>query len=442
HTGVFYNRYENLRKMGFDAFYTLETVTRSFERVGSYVSDAEHYQSVLKTLRDTPARDMILCLTMQNHGGYTYWDFAREYGASPAFEGTYSADTQLALSNYCYLLERSDAALGDLITSLKAFEEPVWVVFFGDHLPPLGAQAYEELGLSLEGDAGHSVPYLIWSNRQNAPVKTDLKAYELPAYALSLCGLGQDPFFAHVEKLRAQGLEPDEVYERLSYDALFGAQYAYRAAAYSPEAPDYRVGGRMTLLGLKALKAGDGVLLEPVLQNSDQAYTLLVNGETFQQGHPLPDGTLSVLCAMPDGRGRVLNESSELSYADAADLLNGAAALECEQVPLSSLQFELFRNELWSSYCVFRSVETVSGLPLALTLEGKALQETPADSMNGAGQYSLYEGNGKLYWSVDKKEMRLFGLTSEGAAAYLSTREMLLYLQREGEKRLFKAVLQ
>ena len=49
-------------------------------------------------------RDLVFLLTMQNHGGYTYFDFREKYGAPTPFTNQYSAATEKVAANFCYLL--------------------------------------------------------------------------------------------------------------------------------------------------------------------------------------------------------------------------------------------------------------------------------------------------------------------------------------------------
>lgn len=112
-----------------------------------------------------------------------------------------SERTCAILTNYCWLLEQSDAALESFITQLSDLDEPTMVVFFSDHIPPLGTDVYEEIGISATGDAGHLTPYFIWSNDGGiAPGETNLYSWQLGAYALTLAGMNDDPFFAYVER--------------------------------------------------------------------------------------------------------------------------------------------------------------------------------------------------------------------------------------------------
>jgi hypothetical protein len=108
--------------------------------------------------------------TIQNHMSYT----ADKYGADYAFP---AVETDLDLSDavntmlevYIEGARDADAMLGRLRDYFGSQDEPVVLVFFGDHLPYLGDNqlGYQELGLTGETwDAltSYCTPYVIWAN--------------------------------------------------------------------------------------------------------------------------------------------------------------------------------------------------------------------------------------------------------------------------------------
>ena len=87
-----------------------------------------------------------MSISMQNHGGYTekYPNFneqIRTLGAS------YSDANQ-----YLSLLHESDKALEYLISYFQSVDDPVEIVFFGDHQPSLNTNFYK--GLNGKGLSG------------------------------------------------------------------------------------------------------------------------------------------------------------------------------------------------------------------------------------------------------------------------------------------------
>ena len=115
--------------------------------------------------------------TIQNHMSYT----ADKYGADYEYPAvplnvTVSDTVQSMLNVYVEGARDSDAMLGDLKDYFAAQEEPVVLVFFGDHLPYLGDNqiGYAELGMAEQvywDELGsYKTPFVIWANDAAAEV--------------------------------------------------------------------------------------------------------------------------------------------------------------------------------------------------------------------------------------------------------------------------------
>ena len=433
YNGVYYNRYTNLRMLGFDSFFTLDTTVTPFEKKGMFVSDEEHYRAVLHQLSETEGRDFIFCLTMQNHGGYDYDDFRVTYGAQTPFSNQVSDRAAAILTNYCWLLEQSDSALEGFLTALEKVEEPTVVVFFSDHIPPFGTDVYEELGVPTAGDAGHLTPYFIWSNTGNEAGETNLYAWQLGAYALTLAGVNDDPFLAYVERLRQASAEvsPDELtgdigsdaaYDLLSYDALFGQQYAYDEGGLSPENEDFQIGGRMTLEGLDAAEVAGAVYLRPKLAIEGQAWKLEVNGAQRDVSCVEADqGELTLRCVMVGGDGKLLNQSNAITCQSAQELLEESGELPMETWPLWESDYEP-AGDAWYQTCrIYKSVDTFPAPGgTALTADGGRWQWQPTYGLSRAGQYAV-DDEGHVWLAVEKN------VDGEMLKAQLKAWEMTLY---------------
>ena len=416
YNGVYYNRYHNLRMLGFDSFFTLDTTVTPFEKKGMFVSDEEHYRAILHQLSETEGRDFIFCLTMQNHGGYDYDDFRITYGAQTPFSNQVSDRTCAILTNYCWLLEQSDAALESFITQLSDLDEPTMVVFFSDHIPPLGTDVYEEIGISATGDAGHLTPYFIWSNDGGiAPGETNLYSWQLGAYALTLAGMNDDPFFAYVERLReaaddpapgdlTAGAERDPVYDLLSYDVLFGNQYAYDEGGLSPENEDFQIGGAMTLEGFDVAEIAGEVYFRPQLDVFDQAYLLEINGVLREMGRIPADSRqeLALRCVLMVG-DKCYNESNPLVYAGAQELLEAGTPMAYDTYPLWETDFELVENS--RGYDIYKSTDAypVSG-GTALVAAGTHWEKQPTYGLMQTGQYSV-DADGHVWVVLNRSDL-------------------------------------
>lgn len=115
-----------------------------------------------------------------------------------------SPEAEEFLSVYTYGIKCSSEMLYNLTEELNKLSEPYMLVFFGDHLPNLGADflSYKELGLDIGENgtpeqlvASCTVPYIIWVNdayKNSIDFDKAVAELELPANGrLSACFLGE-----------------------------------------------------------------------------------------------------------------------------------------------------------------------------------------------------------------------------------------------------------
>jgi len=431
HQGVFYNRYHNLRMQGFDAFHTLDTSAYPFRRIGSYVTDQEHFDSLMDHLRLTDSRDFLFCLTMQNHGGYTYFDFREKYGAPTPFTDSLSPETAKVAANFCYLLTETDKALANWIEELRTFEEPTVVVFFSDHLAPLGTDVIRELGLPVSGEAAHRVPYFIWSNYGGIEAgETDLYAYQLSPYVLEQLGLGDDPFFAYVESLRSRGITEDETYDLLSYDALFGEQYAYQAGGYSPVQPGYQVGGSMEVTGLEAMQLNGSLCLRPLMGSLYQRYTLLVDGKAVEGSLiPVRDEPFTLTLVMKDDTGKEHNRSQTLRFEGTDQLLAEAQPLSCATIALGGLEYFHVKSNAAGQTTTWATQEPIGQWAHTALSDGQQLWRcVDTGRIGNALEYGI-DTEGRLWVTVPQAATP--ELTGENVQQWLNEQQACLWLLDE-----------
>ena len=189
-----WERDEAYEYLGFDEFIdvTKFDVHRRLEH--GLTSDLSSYNQVIYEYehrdKDTPL--FLFNVTIQNHGGYEDEDYETTVQIEEA-PGEYPQTEQ-----YLSLTKKSDEALEYLIDYFSEQEEPVVILFFGDHWPNLES---EFLSLLLGEDSSdlsfenimreYEVPFLIWANY-------NLDGEEIEAVSLNyLSGL----------LLRAAGLE-------------------------------------------------------------------------------------------------------------------------------------------------------------------------------------------------------------------------------------------
>ena len=228
---------------GDDWFYNRENVYRWFgaeETVfadqmealaykGRWVTDDYMAGLIEQEFADTVAAGETLfhyTTTIQNHMSYTLDKYGESYAYPEVPLNTAVSDeVETLLRVYTEGARDADAMLGRLVDTFAAAEEPVVLVFFGDHLPYLGDNqlAYAELGFTArpEWDAltSYETPYVIWANDAAAqaldweaavasldlPEDGRLSASFLGAAVLELTGrTGESPWFDFLNQLRRE----------------------------------------------------------------------------------------------------------------------------------------------------------------------------------------------------------------------------------------------
>ncbi len=173
-----YNRPVIYDALGFGSIRFADSFPEEAERRGGYISDLALTREILAELEEpSDAPRMIFAISMENHQPY----IASKYGEecrSGLRSSVLDKDELAALDAYVRGVEDADEALGVLVDSLSRREEPVMLVFWGDHLPNLGLadgrNVYQSLGLYEDPDTTAWEPellrrmlatdYLIWAN--------------------------------------------------------------------------------------------------------------------------------------------------------------------------------------------------------------------------------------------------------------------------------------
>ena len=302
------------------------------------------------------------------------------------------------------------------------------VVFFSDHLAPLGTDVLTEIGLPISGDEAHWVPYFIWSNYGGIqPGETDLYAYQLSPYVLTELGLCDDPFFAYVESLRQAGVNSDETYDLLSYDALFGEQYAYQLGGYSPVSPDYQVGGSMEITSVEALAIGSQICVRPRLGNLYQAYTLLVDGKPVK-GNILParDDPFTLCCVMQDASGKEYNRSQTLHFDNTEQLLASAQPMECQTLALDGLTYFHVKSSPAMATTTWATKEPIGRWAHTALFSQSGLWQLTATGRIGKPLTYGIDAEGRLWVTIPNEAMP--ELLTEHVQQYLQREQAVLYL--------------
>lgn len=171
---------------GFDWFYdrALINANLGFERYlfsdnyydglssGEHATDAELFPA-LAAIYDEQSADgtpyFSFSVTYQNHSPY---DCDRLSGAEYLPQGALTDEAYYRINNYLNGVADTCVQICAYVDTFRDNEEPVVLVFFGDHKPSFGVGNcdYEALGIEIsEGTADgcrnlYSTPYLIWAN--------------------------------------------------------------------------------------------------------------------------------------------------------------------------------------------------------------------------------------------------------------------------------------
>lgn len=229
--------------LGFDESYFMDHFDQS-QMIREYISDEELYRKIIARYENRKVNEdlFIMSISMQNHGGYgtDYENFEENY---------YKIGRSYTDANqYFSLIRESDDALCDFVNYFRYVEEPVQIVFFGDHQPSLNRKFYEILnGKGLSGltmselEALYTVPFFIWTNYDTPEATIEITSLNfLSSLALERAGLDLPPYnqfmldlMEVVPALNARGyysLEKGKylhIEEAMGKEALWLAKYKY-----------------------------------------------------------------------------------------------------------------------------------------------------------------------------------------------------------------------
>ena len=234
--------------LGFDDFVSLEDM-RGVEKVRGYywkgglVTDASMGEQIigeyerLKAASDAPV--FLHAVTMQNHTNYNaanYPDDQRVHVTSaPA---GLKASTVGALEDFATGVRDADALLGQLVSYFSQVDEPVILVFWGDHYNPIdsGYDVYTATGYASADSADprlHQTTLLMWSNYSNYQVDLGtIAAYEISPVMMDLFGLEQPLYFQYLNRQLRYGYRSCTGGVTVNWDGTVGRGLTGRQAAW------------------------------------------------------------------------------------------------------------------------------------------------------------------------------------------------------------------
>lgn len=139
----------------------------------NYVSDRATYQKIIDLYKNRGSKpQFIFDVTIANHGGYNVGTNGMEQIKITNMPNQVNSNVEHTdAEEYLTLIKESDTALKEMINYFKSQDEPVAIVFFGDHQPRLDDSFYADVkGKSLskwsneEAQQRYITPYIIWTN--------------------------------------------------------------------------------------------------------------------------------------------------------------------------------------------------------------------------------------------------------------------------------------
>ena len=197
------------------------------EYKGTWVTDKYLIGLIQNEFEETMASGESLfhfTTTIQNHMSYTAAKYGEGYNFPTVDLSTpVSEDVETMLRVYTEGVRDADDMLGSLRDYFARRQEPVVLVYFGDHLPYLGdnQKGYAELGYTEQPYWAELIsfetPYVIWANDAATDVldwDNAVESLELPeqvsasflgAAVLELTGRGDDTaWFSFLNELRRE----------------------------------------------------------------------------------------------------------------------------------------------------------------------------------------------------------------------------------------------
>ncbi len=187
--------------MGFDKMRFIDELTTD-DKMRGFVTDRAFFSDIISEFesRESDKTLFMFNITMQNHGGYTWGGF--EHTVDVADMDYYDVEQYLTLINH------TDEALRNLISYFEKVDEPVALLFFGDHQPSLSKGFYNELfgegALSFEQiQKKQQVPFVIWTNFDTAEEEGVLVGLNsLSSLLFEKAGIALPPYIAFLSDMR------------------------------------------------------------------------------------------------------------------------------------------------------------------------------------------------------------------------------------------------
>ena len=259
-----WKRNTNYPKLGFDEQYFMDDgYFDETNIVRDYITDQELFDKIINRYEQKGEDEnlFIMGITMQNHGGYE--DYYSNFNSD---EVTAEGGRFNDVDQYLSLIHETDNAVKNLITYFQSVDQPVEIIFFGDHQPSLDSWFYYTLngkgmsGLTMdEMENFYKVPFFIWTNWDSqereisctslnylSTMALQVAGIDLPAYNKFLAEMREhipainsrgyysisQQKFLHFEDAVGEEKEWLDNYQMLQYNCMFDKKH--RSSVFFP----------------------------------------------------------------------------------------------------------------------------------------------------------------------------------------------------------------
>lgn len=209
-----YNRVRTYNYLGFSTYKGIEDFDVDIRYARDYPTDETSYRQLItefeRNRAESQAPQLIFNVAMQNHGGYYDTDYewpTRIHEVAP--EESYDE----SVVTYESSVRMADGAVRGLIAYFKQIDEPVVILFFGDHEPRLSNEFYRQwYADDAEADLAvtatfHQTPFFMWSNYdwdiQGVDDVGTVSLNYLNTLLMEAAGMELSPYQSYLSDLRA-----------------------------------------------------------------------------------------------------------------------------------------------------------------------------------------------------------------------------------------------
>ncbi|HTV71757.1 MAG TPA: LTA synthase family protein [Rhizobiaceae bacterium] len=209
--GGFWNRTNVYEALGFQAFKSEENLP-ALERRGGQVSDIAFGEEIIREAEAIEDPFFLFAVTIQGHGPYPGSRYPDKKIRAAAHTSEEAADS---IASYAEGVRDADKMLADLVKWARNRDRETIIVYFGDHLPPLGP-AYMETGFlddlvaprtgpAADMRENRETPLVIWSNRLGRVTNIGTVSPSfLPLHVLEAAGFNHPYYTGTLRDLREQ----------------------------------------------------------------------------------------------------------------------------------------------------------------------------------------------------------------------------------------------